>query len=110
MTFAICVRFDLKPGAEEGFDELVHETLSLIQSEEPETLIYACHLVEGAPAARVFYELYRDAAAFEEHERQEHVRRFLDERSQYLVGPPCVEFLHVQASKGTPGPPNRESS
>ena len=38
MTFAICVRFDLKPGAEEGFDELVHETLSLIQYEEPETL------------------------------------------------------------------------
>src|SRR5207245_10922949 len=69
------------------------------------TALHSLSLHDALPisAARVFYELYRDAAAFEEHERQEHVRRFLDERSQYLVGPPRVEFLHVQASKGTPG-------
>ena len=108
--FALCVRFDLKPGAEEDFDELVRETLSRIQSEEAGTLVYACHLVEGATAARVFYELYRDAAAFEEHERQEHVRRFLDQRGQYLAGPPRVEFLHLHAAKGILGPPRRESS
>jgi quinol monooxygenase YgiN len=33
----------------------------------------------------VFYELYRDRQAFEAHERQEHVRRFLKGREQYLA-------------------------
>lgn len=100
--FGLFVRFDLKPGAEESFDALVRETLSRIASDEPGTLIYACHEVDGAPSSRAFYELYRDPAAFEEHERQEHVRRFLREREQYLAGPPRVEFLGVQAAKGAP--------
>jgi hypothetical protein len=31
--------------------------------------------------------VYRDRYAFDEHERQPHVRRFLNEREQYLAGP-----------------------
>jgi quinol monooxygenase YgiN len=54
----------------------------------------------------VFYGLYRDREAFEEHERQVHVRRFLKEREQYLTAT-RVEFLALQASKGTPAPSNQ---
>ena len=48
--------------------------------------MYAVHSVEGKPLQRIFYELYRDRAAFDAHEGQPHVRRFLDEREQYLAG------------------------
>jgi quinol monooxygenase YgiN len=100
-VFALVVRFDLRPGAAEGFDGLVAETAPLIGEREPGTLVYAVHGVDGAPDARVFYELYRDRAAFDEHERQPHVVRFLREREQYLSGV-RVEFLTSPSGKGLP--------
>jgi quinol monooxygenase YgiN len=93
--FALVVRFDLTAGGGPAFDALVDETLGLIRAREPRTVIYACHQVEGAPDSRIFYELYEDRAAFNEHEEVEHVRQFLAEREQYLVGPPRVEFLDL---------------
>ena len=101
--FALVVRFDLRPGMAEEFDKLVAETAPLIASSEPGTLVYATHQVDGEPDVRVFYELYRDHDAFEEHERQDHVRRFLTERETYLAGPPRVEFLDFLGGKGIPG-------
>jgi quinol monooxygenase YgiN len=71
-----------------------------IHRREPGTLVYAVHEVEGEPNARIFYELYRDRAAFDEHERQEHTRRFLTERERYLSGPAQVDFLALQTAAG----------
>lgn len=98
--YGLTVRFDLKPGAATAFDELVAATVDGIRAHEPDTLVYATHQVEGEPDARVFYELYVDYAAFEEHELQPHTRRFLDARDQY-VHTARVERLVLGASKGT---------
>jgi len=95
------VRFTLKPGHEGSFDRLVAETLPRIRDAEPGTLIYACHEVHGAPSERVFYEMYRDHDAFETHERQPHVRRFLAEREQHLARMD-VEFLTLDDAIGIP--------
>ncbi|MBO0701464.1 MAG: antibiotic biosynthesis monooxygenase [Candidatus Dormibacteraeota bacterium] len=94
--FGLVVRFDLKPGAAGAFDQLVAQTVAQIHRREPGTVIYACHTVEGEPLARVFYELYEDRDAFDAHEAQDHVRRFLAERKQYLAGT-RVEFLDLHA-------------
>jgi quinol monooxygenase YgiN len=102
--FGLVVRFNLKDGSGEVFDALMSEAVALIREAEPGTLVYACHAVEGGAEARVFYELYRDKDAFEEHERQEHVRRFHEKKAQYLSGEPRVEFLSLQLGKGTPAP------
>jgi quinol monooxygenase YgiN len=101
--FGLVVRFNLRAGAVGRFDRLVAETLPLIVSSEPGTLVYTTHAVEGQPDARIFYEVYRDRAAFDEHERQEHVRRFLAAREEFLAGPPHVEFLTGIGGKGLPG-------
>jgi quinol monooxygenase YgiN len=82
--FALVVRFTVRPGSEAEFDDLVARTGTAIRASEPGTLVYACHHVEGAPRERIFYELYRDHAAFEDHERQEHVRHFLTAREALL--------------------------
>jgi quinol monooxygenase YgiN len=98
--FALTVRFYLRDAeAAEGFDQLVAETAPLIKSDEPGTLIYAVHTVKDAPLSRVFYELYQDRAAFDVHEEQPHVKRFLAEREQYLTGV-RVEFLDAPTGKG----------
>ena len=98
--FALVVRFDLRPGTEADFDRLVEDTTAGIRTEEPDTLLYLCHRVQGGPAARVFYELYRDREAFQAHEEQPHVKAFLREREQYMAGPPRVEFLDPHDGKG----------
>ncbi|MFI9309058.1 putative quinol monooxygenase [Streptomyces triculaminicus] len=84
-NFGLFVRFTLKEGTAADFDALVRETAEAIRAKEPGTLIYVCHEVDGAPSERVFYELYADHDAFEEHERQPHTRHFLSERTKYVT-------------------------
>jgi quinol monooxygenase YgiN len=93
-VFALVVRFNLKPGAGEAFDQLVDDTVARIREREPGTVMYACHTVKGEPLGRVFYELYEDRAAFEAHEAQDHIMRFLAERERLLAGT-RVEFLDL---------------
>ena len=101
--FGLCVRFTCKDQASaEAYDRLVAETVEGIKASEPGTLVYACHLVEGQPLQRIFYELYRDRAAFEAHEAAPHTRRYLDQRDQYLAGTE-VDWLTLQTGKGTGG-------
>jgi quinol monooxygenase YgiN len=82
--FALVVRFTVRPGAEADFDDLIARTTAAIRAREPGTLVYACHRVEGQPRQRMFYELYRDRAAFEAHEQQDHVQHFLAAREDLL--------------------------
>ena len=83
-NFGLFVRFTLRDGAGDEFDALMRETTAGIRAHEPGTLVYACHEVAGAPNERIFFELYADHDAFEEHERQPHTRHFLAERSKYV--------------------------
>jgi quinol monooxygenase YgiN len=101
--FGLCVRFTCKDEASaEAYDRLVAETVEAIRANEPGTLVYASHLVEGQPLQRIFYELYRDRAAFEAHEAASHTRRYLDERGKYLASTE-VDWLTLQIGKGIGG-------
>ncbi len=90
--FALVVRFTVRPEATAAFDALVAHTAVGIREREPGTLVYACHRVQGQPRQRIFYEMYRNQAAFEAHESQPHTRRFLAEREQMLESTE-VDFL-----------------
>jgi len=101
--FGLSVRFTCRDAeSAAGFDRLVAETVPEIRQHEPGTVIYAVHAVEGKPLERIFYELYRDRAAFDAHEGQPHTRRFLDQREKFLASAD-VDFLTLQAGKGTDG-------
>jgi quinol monooxygenase YgiN len=88
--YGLLVRFEVLSGHEEAFDRLTAETLVATRSSEIGTLAYVVHRDAESPGARVFYELYRDEAAFRVHESMPHVRRFLAERAQYLGRDPTV--------------------
>ncbi len=101
--FGLFVRFTCKDeAAAEAYDKLVAETIEAIKTDEPGTLVYASHTVEGQPLQRIFYELYRDRAAFEAHEASPATRRYLKARGQYLASTE-VDWLTLQAGKGTGG-------
>jgi len=98
--FGLFVRFTCKDeAAAEAYAKLVAET---IEANEPGTLVYASHTVGGQPLQRIFYELYRDRAAFEAHEASPHTRRYLEARDQYLASTE-VDWLTLQTGKGTGG-------
>ncbi len=98
--FGLVVRFDCRDeAATRLFDELTATVVQQVIAGEPGTLIYATHAVEGEPLARVFYELYRDRGAFEEHERAQHVREF-HARKEPLLTDTRVEFLTPGPAKG----------
>jgi quinol monooxygenase YgiN len=96
--FALVVRFTVSTGAETAFDDLVTETTAAIREREPGTLVYACHQVDGAPQMRIFYELYRDRSAFDAHEEQPHVKRFLAAR-EALLDAIEVDFMTLADGK-----------
>ena len=102
--FGLCVRFTCKDEASaKAYDRLVAETVEAIRAGEPGTLVYATHLVAGQPLQRIFYELYRDRAAFDAHEASPATRRYLAERDQYLASTE-VDWLTLQSGKGTGEP------
>jgi quinol monooxygenase YgiN len=67
------------------FDRLAADTAEHIAECEPGTLLYAIHAVDSDPEVRIIYEVYRDREAFEEHQRQQHTRNFLEQRDNYIV-------------------------
>ncbi|MBH1935180.1 antibiotic biosynthesis monooxygenase [Streptomyces sp. AV19] len=94
--YGLVVRFTLRSEEAAGaFDELVSRTLEGIRRDEPGTVVYANHRVPDEPAVRVFYELYADRAAFEAHERQPHVRHFLEERQKFVARADVTFLEHI---------------
>lgn len=100
MPLALVVTHEVLPDHEEAFDELAAAALRSVAT-EPGTLVYALHTSPEHPSHRVFYEVYRDRAAFAEHERYEHVRAFLAEREHHIRSV-TVEFLDVGPAHGLP--------
>jgi quinol monooxygenase YgiN len=98
--FALVVRFDCRDqAAVTRFDELTAAVVQQITEKEPGTLVYATHSVEGAPLARIFYEVYRDRDAFAAHEAADHVQQFHARKDPLLVGR-RVEFLSPGTATG----------
>lgn len=93
--YAVVARFDLKPEHVQDFDELAQWRISRAASEEPGLVGYAVHRIDGEPLARVFYEIYRDEAAFKEHRATEETAEFGRCHVPFVQGPPRIEMLHV---------------
>lgn len=83
--FGLVVRFELKSGRAEAFDSLMRDTVAGIAENEPRTLAYAVHTLDGEPDVRIFYELYSSEDALAEHESQTTTRYFLDRVEDYVT-------------------------
>lgn len=102
--FAIVVRFDCRDAeGAAAFDALVDDVLPGIRDDEPGTLVYTTHTVEGEPFARVFYEMYADRAAHAAHEARPGTARFLAAMREH-VSAVRVELLESQAALLRPEP------
>jgi quinol monooxygenase YgiN len=97
--------YTLLDGRESAFDQLSREAVRAAQQGEPGTLIYACHEVVGAPTQRIFYQLFRDQAAFEEHQRRPYIRQFLTGSRSHVIATNVIELRLDTAKVFTMTPP-----
>ncbi len=74
MSFVLVVRMKVAEGNEERVAKLVPELANASRSEPGCELYVPCRDPEDA-RSYVFYEQYRDKAAFEEHGASEHFQR-----------------------------------
>ncbi len=68
--------------------------------------MYVIHLVPNAPMQRIFYEIYRDRAAFDRHENQPYMQRFVADRRACVLATNVIE-LRVKYAKVAPLPARR---
>ena len=85
------------------FDRLAEDTAEHVRTGEPDTLVYVIHLVPNAPMQRIFYEIYRDRAAFDSHESQPYLQRFVAERRACVLATNVIE-LRLKYAKVAPLP------
>ena len=70
--------------------------------------MHVIHLVPDAPMQRIFYEVYRDRAAFDSHENQPYVTRFVTGRRSCVLATNVIELrLKYAKVAPLPGPPQR---
>ena len=81
--------FTLLDGKITEFDRLAERAAEGVRTAEPDTLVYVINVVPKAPMQRIIYEIYRDRTAFESHERQPHIKRFVEDRRS------CVQAANI---------------
>jgi len=92
------------------FDRLAEQTAEEVRIGEPGTLVYVIHLVPNAPMQRIFYEIYRDRAAFDRHESQPYMKRFVADRRSSVLATNVIELrLKYAKVAPLPGPPSAAS-
>jgi quinol monooxygenase YgiN len=74
------------------FDRLAEQAAEGVRTAEPDTLVYVLHVVPKAPMQRIIYEIYRDRAAFESHEQQPHIQRFVADRSSCVLATNVIDL------------------
>jgi len=90
------------------FDRLAAQLADEVRIREPDTLVHVIHLVPDAPMQRIFYEVYRDRAAFDSHENQPYAMRFAADRRSCVLVTNVIELrLKYAKVAPLPGPPQR---
>jgi quinol monooxygenase YgiN len=101
--YGLIAIYTLAEGREEEFDALAEKVVAEVRASEPDALVYAVHSVPNAPMQRIFYEVYRDRTAYEEHKRHLYIQRFDVERDPYVLATNVIE-LGTQQAKLSPLP------
>ncbi|TDC82616.1 antibiotic biosynthesis monooxygenase [Actinomadura sp. 7K507] len=96
--------YTLLDGREDAFDRLATDLVKAALAVEPDTMIFACHEVVGGPTQRIFYQLFRDEAAFAAHRRQPHLQRFLAESRTHVLATNVIELRLGAAKVPLPAP------
>lgn len=83
-----------------AFEAEARSMIAHVKAKEPGTLTYVCHRSAGDPTTHLFYEVYRDQAAFAVHGGSDAMKTFFAAMPGLLDGRPELEMY--EAIAGTP--------
>jgi quinol monooxygenase YgiN len=99
MNEAVTVVATIRAAKDKGdaLAALLVEQAAVVRREEPGCLLYRPHRSTTVPEVFVFYEVYRDEAAFETHRKAPHLARFRErrEREGLTAGPADVHVYRA---------------
>ncbi|WP_410050225.1 putative quinol monooxygenase, partial [Actinomadura sp. CNU-125] len=87
--------YTLLDGREDVFDRLAADLVQAARAAEPDTVVCAVHEVVGSSTQRILYQLFRNDAAFNAHQRQPHLKRFLAESRTHVLATNVIELKLV---------------
>ncbi|MCP2343487.1 putative quinol monooxygenase [Actinomadura rupiterrae] len=95
--------YTLLDGREEAFDRLAADLIAAARGSEPDNLVFTSHQVVNAPTQRIFYQLFRNQAAFSAHQNLPHQRRFQADSRPHVLATNVIE-IRLGAAKILPLP------
>ena len=85
-------------GKEKEMEDALRGMIPKVQSEEG-TIAYILHRALSEPGKFLFYEKYKDKAAFDFHSSTPHFQELFGKIGPLLAGPPSVEMYEELAGK-----------
>jgi quinol monooxygenase YgiN len=79
-VLTVVARLRAAPGKGDALAALLVEQVATVRSAEPRCLAYTAHRSTSDPELFLFYEVYEDDAAFDEHRRSPHLARYRERR------------------------------
>ncbi len=98
MSIVVVARLKAKQGSEKVLEEACRTMVPKVRAEAG-TETYICHRSVPDPSVFLFYEVYKDQAAFEAHGNSPYMADFLKALRGNLDGHPQIDMLSVLEKK-----------
>jgi quinol monooxygenase YgiN len=93
MAIALIARIKAKPGSENDLEAAFRDMIKKVRAAEPGCQAYVLHKANQDPTQFVWYEVYSDQAAFDNHRKTDHMKEMGTRIKDLLDGRPQVEML-----------------
>lgn len=98
MSITIVAKLKAKQGSEKQMEEALRAMIPKVR-EEPGALVYILNRSVKDPTVFVFYEVYKDQAAFDLHTKTPHMAELQGKLPALLDGRPAIDILTELDSK-----------
>jgi len=92
-TFTLLATIKAKPGKETEVTEICNQLAREVHAQEKDCLMYIPHVTQNDPTEIVFFEKYKDKAAFQAHEESAYFQKAAQKFEALLEGEIQVKFL-----------------
>lgn len=93
MSVTIIARIKAKQGCEQALEEAFRDMIKEVRAKEPGCQAYVLHKSPKDATQFVWYELYNDQAAVDNHMKTDHMKAMGGRIKDLLDGAPQIEFL-----------------
>jgi len=93
MSITVVAKLTAKAGSEKQMEEALRAMIPKVR-EEPGALTYVLTQSMKNPAVFVFYEVYKDQAAFDAHTKTPHMAELQSKLPALLDGRPTIDILN----------------